>query len=144
MGFDLTGGLGSAIVNVIGNTLDKVLPDPAQREAARLELEKIQQSSEFKELDARMGAITTEAGSSDPWTSRARPTFMYVFYGIIIALVILAPALGVFFPGQMKAFFDNVGAGFKAIPQELWWTFSAGYLGYSAARSYEKVKGLAS
>jgi hypothetical protein len=100
----------------------------------------VQQAGEFKELEARMSAITAEASSADPWTSRARPTFLYVFYLIILALVLLAPVIGVFFPAQMALFFGNVAAGFKAIPDALWQTFAAGYLGYSAVRTVEKIK----
>ena len=128
----------------LGETiLDRVIPDPAQRAQAKLELLKAQQAGEFRELDARMAAITAEAASVDPWTSRARPTFLYVFYLLILSLVLAGPLVGVFWPDQMRAFFANVAAGFAAIPDELWMTFAAGYLGYSGFRSIEKVKGRA-
>jgi len=55
-------------------------------------------------------------------------------------LVILAPVLGIFQPAGMQQFFLNVKLGFEAIPEALWWTFSAGYLGYTTARTYEKGK----
>lgn len=121
--------------------LDKAIPDPIEKAEAKVRLIQAQQAGEFKELDARYGAILAEAQSTDPWTSRARPSFMYMFYLILIALVLLAPVLGVFWPERMAAFFTNVGAGFNAIPEELWWTFTAGYLGYTGARTYEKQKG---
>lgn len=123
--------------------LDKVIPDPIQRAEAQVKLLEAQQAGEFKELDARYGAILAEAQSNDPWTSRARPSFMYVFYFILIALVVVAPVMGVFFPLQMDLFFTNVQSGFQAVPEELWWTFTAGYLGYTTARTYEKQKGVA-
>lgn len=63
---------------------------------------------------------------------------MYVFYGLIVSLVVIAPALGIAAPDQMAQFFLNVKAGFEAIPEALWWTFSAGYLGYTGARTFEK------
>lgn len=120
--------------------LDKVIPDPQAKAQAQLDLMRLQQSGEFKELEARYSAITAEANSSDPWTSRARPSFLYVFYGILLSLVVLAPAIGVLNPAAMSAFFANVAAGFEAIPEALWWTFSAGYLGYTGARTFEKQK----
>jgi hypothetical protein len=43
-------------------------------------------------------------------------------------------------PDAMREFFLNVKLGFEAIPEALWWTFSAGYLGYTTARTYEKGK----
>lgn len=90
-----------------------------------------------------MQAILTEGASPDPWTSRARPTFLYVFYGIIVCMTIVAPILGLLFPSAVGQFYANVGAGFDAIPEELWWTFSVGYLGYSGLRTREKEKGVA-
>ena len=35
----------------------------------------------------------------------------------------------------------GVGAWLKAIPEEMWWLFGAGYLGYAGARTMEKRKG---
>ena len=108
----------------------------------QLKLMELDKNSELQELQTRMSAIVAEANSTDPWTSRARPSFMYVFYAIIIFMVIAAPILGVFFPIKMDLFFMNVGKGFGAIPEAMWWTFSAGYLGYAGTKSYEKVRGL--
>lgn len=123
--------------------LDKFFPDPAERAQKQLELLQLQQSGELKELETRMSAILAEANSADPWTSRARPSFLYVFYAIILTMVVAAPVIGVFHPGAMDAFFTNVGKGFAAIPEEMWWAFTAGYLGYAGARTFEKRKGVA-
>jgi hypothetical protein len=123
--------------------IDKIFPDPEQKSRAQLELIKQQQAGEFKELETRFEAIKAEANSADKWTSRARPCFMYVFYAILLSLTILAPAIGVKYPEAMDSFFANVGKGFESVPEELWWTFTAGYLGYTTARSYEKKKGVA-
>jgi hypothetical protein len=135
--------IGEAIAGIFGKVLDKVIPDPAQKAQAAIEMERLKQSGEFKELDSAMQAILAEANSQDPWTSRARPSFMYVFYFILLALVIAAPIIGVFKPAEMKTFFENVKFGFEAVPEALWWTFSAGYLGYTTARTYEKKVGAA-
>jgi hypothetical protein len=101
---------------------------------------RLDQEGQINELATRMNAITKEAESDDPWTSRARPMFLYVFYVVILMLVLVAPFVGIFFPDQMEQFFTNVGRGFDAIPEELWWTFSAGYLGYAGLRTVEKRK----
>lgn len=89
----------------------------------------------------RISIMLAEASSTDPWTSRARPGFMYVFYAVILSLVLLAPFMGIFFQAQMTQFYVNVAAGFKAIPDAMWATFTTGYLGYTAARQYGKSKG---
>ena len=120
--------------------IQRIFPDKEQQAKAELELMRLDQEGEIQELATRMNAITKEAESSDPWTSRARPAFLYVFYMVILALVLVAPLVGIFFPDQMELFFINVGRGFDAIPEELWWTFSAGYLGYAGLRTVEKRK----
>lgn len=133
----------SGIFEVGSKLLDKFFPDPAERAQKQIELLQLQQSGELKELETRMSAILAEASSTDPWTSRARPSFLYVFYFIILSMTVAAPVLGVFAPEAMGAFFANVGKGFAAIPEELWWAFTAGYLGYAGARTFEKRKGVA-
>lgn len=133
-----------AVFDMGGKLLDKFFPDPTIRAQKQLELLQMQQHGELKELETRMAAILAEANSTDPWTSRARPSFLYVFYAIILGMTIAAPVLGVFHPQAMELFFANVGKGFDAIPEEMWWTFTAGYLGYAGARTFEKRKGVAS
>lgn len=133
----------AAIIPVIGNLIDKAIPDPTAKAKAQLELAVMQQTGELKELETRMSAILAEANSADPWTSRARPSFMYVFYFIIIMMTVVLPVIGVFNPDAMMQFYEHSSAGFEAIPQELWWCFTAGYLGYSGARTFEKRKGVA-
>lgn len=131
-----------ALIGPIAGLLDKLIPDPAARAAAKLELVKEENAVALQTMQASMSAILAEAQSSDKWTSRARPTFMYIFYFVIISLVMIAPIIGVFYPNQMSFFFSNVAKGFDAIPEPMWWTFSAGYLGYAGARSMEKIKGV--
>lgn len=127
----------------VGKTLiERLFPDKEQAAKAQLELLKMDQAGELKQLEVRMSAILAEANSEDKWTSRARPSFMYVFYAIIISMTIVAPLMGVFFTDHMDSFFENSTKGFDAIPEELWWAFSVGYLGYAGARSFEKKKGI--
>lgn len=133
-----------AVFDMGGKLLDKFFPDPTIRAQKQIELLQMQQHGELKELETRMSAILAEANSTDPWTSRARPSFLYVFYAIILCMTVIAPVIGVFHPQAMDSFFTNVGKGFAAIPEELWWTFGAGYLGYAGARTIEKRKGVAS
>lgn len=136
----LSAAVAGGLLDIGGELIDRLFPDPAEKDKARKELKRLEQEGELEELSTRMSAIMSEAESNDPWTSRARPSFMYVFYVVILSLVIVAPILGIFYPDQMQTFFGNVGLGFKAIPQELWWTFTSGYLGYGAFKTFEKKK----
>lgn len=120
--------------------IERFVPDPAEKAKAQLDLMQQAQAGEFKELEARMSAIIAEAQSPDPWTSRARPSFLWVVYIIILAAIPMG-VLTAFAP----EFAGNVIAGFKAwlaaIPENMWWLFGSGYLGYTAARQYGKTKG---
>lgn len=134
---DVAGG----VLAIGGKLIDRLIPDPTQKAQAQLELLRLQQNGELEEMRTSMSAIIAEAQSQDKLTSRARPAFLYVFYIIVLTLVLFAPLVGIFFPLQMHTFYDNVTMGFKAIPEPLWWTFTTGYLGYSAVRSYDKKIG---
>lgn len=127
-----------ALIDPISRLIDKLVPDKEAAAKAKLDLMKEENQQALEEMQVAMSAILAEAQSPDPWTSRARPSFMYVFYFIILALVIFAPLVGIFFPAQMNIFFANVGTGFKAIPEAMWWTFSAGYLGYTTNRTWQE------
>ena len=127
-------------IELANKLIGRWFPDPEAKAQAQRELRRMELDGDLQETEIQMKAIIAEAKSTDGWTSRARPTFLYVFYFVILALVVVAPIIGIFHPDHMAVFFANVGTGFKAIPEELWWTFSAGYLGYAGARTYEKTK----
>lgn len=63
------------IVAAMIGLLDEIIPDPAQREAAKLNLLRAENQHELEEIKTRLAAIMQEAQSPDPWTSRARPAF---------------------------------------------------------------------
>lgn len=125
------------IFDIGGKLIDKLFPDPVERDRARAELVALQQQGELKELEVRLSAILAEASSADPWTSRARPSFLYVIYLMILAsipmgvLYALAPEVA----GGITA---GMQAWLAAIPDSLWALFGAGYLGYAGARSWDK------
>jgi|SRR5690554_1853284 len=134
--------LATGVISLGMDLIRKLIPDREKQAEAELTLMQMQQQGELRELEVRMSAIVAEANSNDRWTSRARPSFMYVFYVVILSMTLLAPTAGIFFPEGMEAFFGNVSRGFGAIPEELWWAFSVGYLGYAGARSFEKTRGI--
>lgn len=132
---DIT-GLG-AVFTLGGKIIDKLFPDKTEAEKLKLELLRQQQAGEFKDLEMRFSAIVAEAQSQDPWTSRARPSFMYVMYALLLASLPMG-VLFAFQPDTAQAVTDGVGRWLNALPEELWWLFGAGYLGYSGARTFEK------
>ena len=132
----------SAILEV-GNTLiERLIPSRQAKDEAKRKMMELIQKGEFRQLEERMSTIRAEATSSDQWTSRARPTFMYVVYLVVLVNCILMPAVGIFWPTSMESYFVYIAQGFDAIPGEVWATFTAGYLGYAGLRTYEKKKGL--
>ena len=132
---DIT-GLG-AVFDFGSKIIDKLFPDKTEAEKLKLALLQQQQAGEFKDLEMRFSAIVAEANSQDPWTSRARPSFMYVMYALLLASLPMG-VLFAFQPDTAQAVTDGVGRWLNALPEELWWLFGAGYLGYSGARTFEK------
>jgi len=125
------------ILNLGNNILDKIFPDKSERDAAKIKLIELQQNGELTELETRRSAILAEAKSAEPWTSRARPSFMYVIY-IFILFGIPIGILSAFQPDSALKIADGTKAWLIAIPDGLWATFGIGYAGYSVARSYDK------
>jgi phosphotransferase system glucose/maltose/N-acetylglucosamine-specific IIC component len=89
-----------------------------------------------------MSAIIAEAQSSDPWTSRARPSFMYVIY-VMILMSIPMGILSAFNPAMAVAISAGMKSWLSAVPDSLWTLFGVGYVGYTGARMMEKRKGVA-
>jgi len=132
----------SAIVDLGGKIIDKVLPDPAQRDAAKLALLQAQQNGQLEEAKTQLSAILAEAQSTDPWTSRARPSFLYVVY-ILILMSIPMGILSAFNPAIAQHIADGMKNWLAAIPAEIVDLFKWVMLGYIGGRSLEKVKGAA-
>ena len=129
-----------AIVGPISKLLDKIIPDPEARDRAKLELIKLQGDQEMQAIGVQMQAIVAEAQSTDPWTSRARPSFLYVMYALLlwaIPMGLIAAAQ----PQMAKDIAGGMNAYLNGIPEPLYALFGTGYLGYTAARQWGKAKG---
>ena len=130
------------VVDLLSKGIDRIFPDKAERDKAKHALLLAQQAGELRELEISMSAIIAEANASDPWTSRARPSFMYVMYILLLASLPMG-VLSAFSPEAAKAIIEGYEGWLGAIPSDMWWLFGAGYLGYAGARTYEKRKGVA-
>lgn len=129
------------LIAPIAGLIDKLIPDPKARDAAKLELLRLQGSQEMETLKTQLSAIVTEAQSDDPWTSRARPSFLYVMYTLLlwaIPMGLIAAAR----PEMAEAIARGMNAYLAGIPEPLYALFGTGYLGYTAARSWGKAKGI--
>jgi len=133
-------GLFEAILGPVTSIIDKVIPDPKERDAAKLELLRLQGSQELTLLQTQLSAIVAEAGSADPWTSRARPSFLYVMYALILFSVPMG-MVAAFNPEVARAIGQGMTAYLSALPEPLYALFGTGYLGYTAARQWGKAKG---
>ena len=123
------------IIGPVAGLLDKIIPDPRAREAAKLELLKLEGTRELDTVRVQLEAILAEAASSDPWTSRARPAFLYVMYALLlwsIPMGLIAAAQ----PGLADAIAHGMSGYLNGIPEPMWALFGTGYLGYTAARTW--------
>ena len=128
------------LIGPITSIIDKVIPDKAARDRAKLELLKLQGTQEMELLQTQLSAIVAEANSADPWTSRARPSFLYVMYALILWSLPMG-ALSVLDPDAASAISLGMRAYLNALPEPLYVLFGTGYLGYTAARQWGKVSG---
>jgi len=130
------------ISDLLGKIFDKVWPDPEKKAAVQLELVRMQQSGELALVQTQLSAILAEANSQDPWTSRARPSFMYVIY-VLILMGIPMGFISAWKPEVAIAVANGLKMWLAAIPDSLYTLFGVGYLGYTGSRTLEKVKGVA-
>ena len=133
----LIGGVIEAALRVI----DKVIPDPEAKAAAALEVMKLQQAGEFKQIDAdlqvmlaQIGVNNTEASSTDPFRAGWRPA---------VGWVCVAGMVYTYLGQPMLAWLSGV-QGWAAPP--VIDTFDllimlGGMLGFGGLRSFEKIRG---
>jgi len=148
-------GMGLADINIDGNFLGSIFSgigslakdireaitgDISAEKKAEIAVKTQQLEADIEK--ARISVMLAEASSQDSWTSRARPSFMYVIYILLLASIPMGIVYAI--SPQTAA---NIITGFqgwlKAIPPDLYALFGAGYLGYSGVRTYEKSKGVA-
>lgn len=129
------------IIGPIASLIDKIIPDPKARDAAKLALLKLQGGQELEALSMQLSAVLAEAHSNDPWTSRARPSFLYVMYAIILWSVPMGLIAAVR-PEAAAQIATGMNAYLNGLPEPLYALFGTGYLGYTVARQWGKAKGI--
>jgi hypothetical protein len=132
----------SGIFGIGAKIIDKLFQDPEQKAKAQIELLAMQQRGELDEMKTQLSAIIAEAQSADPWTSRARPSFLYVVYVLLLWSIPMG-IITIFRPDAAAAFTAGFKAWMLAIPEPVLTLFGVVMTGYVAGRSWEKVKGAA-
>ena len=128
-------------IGPVAKLIDKIIPDPEARDRAKLELLKLEGSQEMEAIKTRMTAIVAEANSTDPWTSRARPSFLYVMYTLLLWAIPMG-LIAATRPDMARGIAEGMNAYLAGIPEPLYALFGTGYLGYTAARAWGKAKGV--
>ncbi len=125
------------ILPFLDSMLDIFYPDPQARSQARLEIMTQKGTHKIKTLEKQLSVIVQEASSNDPWVRRARPSFLYVMY-VVILLCPIGGIVSIWFPNEVLQAAEGTARLLQAIPDALWTLFGAGYLGYTCLRSYDK------
>ena len=113
----------TAALDVGGKLIDRLWPDPAQRDTAKLAMLELAQQGELAGLTAAAGIVQAEA-SSEHWLAATwRPITMIVFTGLSVARWFgwAAPELS------------------EAEYLKLWSIVEFGLGGYVVGRSVEKI-----
>lgn len=135
----LIGGLIGAAIEVIG----KVIPDPNARAQAQLELLKLEQAGQFKQLEADLSVQLAqidvnkeEAASADPFRGGWRPATGWVCVLGLFYTYLLQPLLA----------WMSLVQGW-AVPPTLdifdLIILLGGLLGFGGMRSFERIRGKA-
>lgn len=138
LGEEVVGGA----LKLVDDIFRQLFPDPKDEAAAKAVILKAQADAAIAQIQQQMSVMLEEARSPDPWTSRARPSFLYVIYVLVLAAIPM---------GIISAISPEIGhriiTGMKdwlaAIPDNLWEAFWICFLGYTGSRSFEKIKNVA-
>jgi hypothetical protein len=123
----------------LGNTLiNKIFPDPAQADQAKLELLKLQQSGQLATMAAQTDINKAEASSSSLFVAGWRPAIGWVCALALAYQYLLKPLMT----------WGATVAGFNLPPMvgldDNLWQLMMGMLGMGGLRTFEKVQGVAS
>ena len=118
-------GIGSKLI-------DKLIPDPAAKDAARLELMKLQQSGELAAMTAQTEINKVEAASSSIFVSGWRPAIGWVCALAMCYQYLVRPFITAFYPALTVPGLD-----------ENLWQLMMGMLGLGGLRTFEKVNNVA-
>ena len=129
--------IAEAVLGIGKQLIGKLFPDPEKKAEAELRLAELHQTGELESMRIQLSAIVEEARSADKWTSRARPSFLYVCYILILSSIPMG-VLHAFSPATAAGVIEGFKGWLEAIPEEIVTLMGVGYLGYTGARSVDK------
>jgi len=125
--FDITG-----LLQIGGKLIERLIPDPAAQDAAKLELLKLQQSGELATMTAQTEINKVEAASPSIFVSGWRPAIGWVCALAMCYQYFARPFLTAFYPVLT----------FPGLDDNLW-QLMMGMLGLGGLRTFEKSQGIA-
>jgi hypothetical protein len=130
-----------AVIEAASKALDRIFPDPNQAAQAKLELLKMQQAGEFKQLDAdvqlalqQMQINMIEASSTSVWSSGWRPGAGWAGVAGMAYTALLQPLLS--WAAAVKGWPQPPDIGSDEL-----WAVMFGLLGLGTMRSFDKARG---
>lgn len=134
----------SALLDIGGKVLDRVIPDPAQKAAAQLELLKLAQSGELAQLNAdtelakgQLAVNQAEASNPSVFVSGWRPFIGWVCGSGLAYQFVAAPILT-----WVAALFGKAIAA-PSLDMGTLLTLLLGMLGLGSMRTVERLNGVA-
>ncbi len=131
------------LLDLAGKVFDRVLPDPAAKAAAQLEVLKLAQAGEFKDMEGQLAMALAqtdinkiEAGSDDNFTRRWRPAMGWCCVAIFACNYIGVPLMAWISPLLHIPAPPRLEIG-EVLPVLL------GMLGLGTLRTVDKAKGTA-
>ena len=121
-----------AMLGIGGKLIDKLIPDPAAKDAAKLELLKLQQSGELAAMTAQTEINKVEAANSSIFVSGWRPAIGWVCAAAMCYQYLARPFLAALYPVL----------AFPGLDENLW-QLMMGMLGLGGLRTFEKVNNVA-
>ena len=126
----------SPIFDLVGKVVDRLVPDKAAAEKAKLEMVAVLQSQEYQVQIEQIKVNAAEATSTKWFVAGARPFVMWTCGFALAYVSVLEPILR--FVAQVM--FGYVGE-FPIIDTDLTMQVLFGILGLGAFRTAEKIKG---
>jgi hypothetical protein len=120
--------IAKSVVGLVKDGIDKIWPDPAEADAAKLGKLQALIGESVETLKARVSVIVAEA-SGTGLKANWRPITMLCFVGILMNNYVVFPYISLF--GGHAVMID--------VPENLWELIKLGMGGYVVGRSVEKV-----
>lgn len=121
----------TAVLDIGGKLIDRLWPDPTQRDAAKLELLKLQQSGDLAQITGQLDINKIEAAHPNIWVSGWRPGVGWVCVAGLAYQFLIYPIAIAFNPAIVQLDMGTL------------LTLLAGILGFGGMRTAEKINGVA-